>query len=187
MKVWRVANIMTLMAFIGTLGSGKTLGLTYWAARNYARGKTVYANYRLNFPFIPVTTPEQIEDMQEGFFAADELWTWADSRKIFSKQKRFVTPILSKSRKRGIEIGYTVQYFKQIDKRIRQVTDIVVMPQMDGNDPPQRCSFYIYEMPVMKLIKVIKIKTFPIFNLYDTNEEVSELDFKDKEKPEKVA
>jgi hypothetical protein len=48
-----------------------------------------------------------------------------DSRASGSKKNKFITPILAKSRKRGIQIAYTVQYFKQIDIRIRTVTDFI--------------------------------------------------------------
>lgn len=42
------------------------------AVRNYLKGRKIYANYKLNFPFEPVRTPDQIENMNNGFFAADE-------------------------------------------------------------------------------------------------------------------
>jgi hypothetical protein len=63
---------MSLMAFCGELGSGKTLGLTYMAVRNYLHGRKIYSNYKLNFPFTPVKTPDDIVNMHDGFLCADE-------------------------------------------------------------------------------------------------------------------
>lgn len=41
--------------------------------RNYWKGKTIFANYALKkIPFTPVINPEQIQTMQDGFFAGDE-------------------------------------------------------------------------------------------------------------------
>jgi len=69
---------MVLIAFVGELGAGKTLALTYLAWRNYNKGQTIYANYHLGFPFKFIDSPEKIEEMREGFFAGDELWNWCD-------------------------------------------------------------------------------------------------------------
>jgi hypothetical protein len=58
---------------LGELGAGKTLGLTYMVLRNYHKGRKIYANYALkSIPYTPVTNPEQIETMNDGFFAGDE-------------------------------------------------------------------------------------------------------------------
>lgn len=166
---------MVLMAVLGELGAGKTLAMTYFALRNYWKGKTIYANYMLKkIPFTPVTNPEQITTMRDGFFAGDELWVWADSRKSGSKSNKFITPILALSRKRGINICYTVQYFKQIDVRIRTVTDFIVMPRL--NESESVCRAFVYASPAMELQRVFKFKTAPIFDLYDTREEIGTLD-----------
>lgn len=168
---------MTLIGIVGELGAGKTLGLTYLAARNYAQGRKIYANYGLKIPFIPVRNPEQIMSMKDGFFAADELWTWADSRLSGSKKNKFITPILAKSRKRGIHIGYTTQYFKQVDIRIRMVTDFIAVPKI--NNEGTKCYLYVYQHPAMNLMKVYKFPTAQIYPLYDTKEEVVEFNLDD--------
>lgn len=148
--------------------------MTYLAARNYMKGRQIFSNYSLNFPHQLVNTPEEIVDMKEGMFCGDELWTWADSRMSGSKKNKFLTYILSKSRKRGINISYTVQYFKQIDIRIRAVTDFIAVPRL--NDKETICKLFIYDQSGM-LHKTFKFRTAPIFQLYDTKEEVQELDF----------
>lgn len=162
------------MGICGELGSGKTLALTYLALRNYHKGRKLYSNYNLKLPFTKVTTPEDIVNMREGFLCADELWTWADSRLSGSKKNKFLTLVLAKSRKRGINIGYTAQYFKSVDVRIRTVTDFLCMPKL--NESETVCTLFVYSNPSMQIQRVFKFRTQPVFNLYDTNEEVEELE-----------
>lgn len=91
-----------------------------------------------------------------------------------SKRNKFLTYVLAKSRKRGINITYTCQYFKSIDIRIRAVTDFIAVPRL--NDKETICKLFIYDQSGM-LHKTFKFRTAPIFQLYDTKEEVQELDF----------
>ena len=102
------------------------------------------------------------------------MWTWADSRLSGSKKNKFLTLVLAKSRKRGIHIGYTAQYFKSIDIRIRNVTDFLAFPQL--NAPETFCRLYVYSNPSMQMVKLYRFKTAEIFPLYDTSEEVEEFD-----------
>lgn len=174
---------MVLMGIIGKLGEGKTLALTYFILRNYWKGRKIYSNYHLvKIPYTYVSTPDEIEDMHEGFFAGDELWQWADSRMSGSHKNKFITAILGKSRKRGINITYTAQYFKSIDIRIRTVTDFIAIPSLNASE--SICRVSVYSMPEMSLQQVFKFRTAPIFPLYDTKEEVKQLHY-EKPEPEK--
>jgi hypothetical protein len=164
---------MVLICFEGELGAGKTASLTYFALRNYQKHRKIYANYHLNFPYTAVTSIEQIEDMREGFFAGDELWLWLDSRSSGSQKNKAISAILLKSRKRGIQIGYTTQNFHQMDRRIRHITDFIATPTLNKHET--KCSILVWSHPAMRLVKVYKFKTHEIFPLFDTNEEIKEL------------
>lgn len=72
-------------------------------------------------------------------------------------------------------MAYSVQYFKSIDIRIRTVTDFVCLPKM--NEKETVCRLFVYSNPSMALQRVFKFKAQPIFELYDTKEEVGGLDF----------
>lgn len=124
-----------LIGIAGDLGSGKTLTLTLLALKSYLDGETIYSNYKLyGIPYVPITDIEQIEEMQSGFFAADELWLWCDSRVSTSNKNKMISRILIQSRKKGLTIGYTAQGLHQIDKRVRLITDINLFPQiLDSN------------------------------------------------------
>ena len=174
---------MVLMAIVGRLGEGKTLALTYFILRNYWKGRKIYSNYHLNkIPYIYVSNPEDIENMNEGFFAGDEIWTWADSRLSGSHKNKFITSVLSKSRKRGINITYTCQYFKSVDIRMRTVTDFIAIPSLNASE--SICRVSVYSVPDYTLQQVFKFRTAPVFPLYDTKEEVKELHY-EKPMPEK--
>jgi hypothetical protein len=56
------------------IGAGKTLTLAFLAWHNWLnKGRKVFANFNLyGFPFTKVTSIPSIEEMQSGFFAADE-------------------------------------------------------------------------------------------------------------------
>ena len=164
--------------------SGKTLSLTYLAFRNYLNGVKIYANYHLNFPFTYVTTIEQIDEMKEGFFAGDELWLWIDSRASQSRKNKIISSILLKSRKRNVNFSYTTQSFMQVDKRIRNVTDFVATPMLSPDERWCRIMFFSY--PSYSKARIVKFRTAPVFELYDTREEIAPLqDTEEEKKPTK--
>lgn len=106
-----------------------------------------------------------------------QLWTWCDSRLSGSHKNKFVTMVLAKSRKRDIHIAYTTQYFKAVDIRIRTVTDFVAIPQLNSKET--LCTLKIYSNPAMVLQQVYRFRTQPLWSLYDTHEEVEELDIQE--------
>lgn len=91
-----------------------------------------------------------------------------------SKKNKFLTYVLAKSRKRGINIGYTCQYFKSVDVRIRATTDFICVPRLNAKETI--CKLFVYDQSG-QLHKTWKFRTAPVFQLYDTKEEVEELDF----------
>ncbi|MFQ6056428.1 MAG: LAGLIDADG family homing endonuclease, partial [Methanosarcinales archaeon] len=85
-KVWcfktKSDNFFTVRnGKVGLSGnSGKTLALTYLAWNNwYRKQRRIFANLDLfGFPFTKITSIPELDRMQEGFFAGDELWLWVD-------------------------------------------------------------------------------------------------------------
>lgn len=168
-----------LIAIVGPLGSGKTLGMTYLIFKSVLKYRRmgmrirVFANYHLSgIPFYYVHTPDEILAMREGLFGGDELWLWLDSRASGSHRNLFMSRILAKSRKRNVEIFYTTQDISQIDKRIRKITELIVFPSLNKNE--SICTLYICNR-YLELKRVVKFRTKNIFKLYDTTEEVEEI------------
>jgi len=159
---------MVLMGIVGTLGAGKTLSLTYIAYRNYKQGVKIFSNYDLKFPYTPVNSINDIMNIQQGFFAADELWVWLDSRSSMRKRNMLIGNILLTSRKKGVNFSFTAQRLKNIDVRIRSVMDFIALPKMSPSG--KVCRLFVFTYPDLNLIKSYKFLTEPIFELYDTNE-----------------
>lgn len=179
---------MTLIGIIGTMGTGKTLALTWLAYHQYNKFKrTVYSNYHLTqIPYIPISSKIDVKDMVDGFVALDELWFWADSRKSTSHQNRFINGILLKSRKRMLEIGYTTQSLNQIDKRIRDNTNYLVVPEghkfvwnekvKDFSPTILSLTWYSRASGLNQYQKTMWLKTSKIFTWFDTAEEIGGLE-----------
>lgn len=165
---------MVLMAIIGGLGAGKTLGLTYLAYRNFLKGLKIYSNYWLAFPHDKIKKTSQLEKMREGFFAGDELWLWLDSRCSSSKRNRIVGQILLSSRKKDINFVYTTQSFNQVDIRIRRCTDFICQPFLTPRE--DWCRLVIFSYPSLEYVKQFKFKTKKYFPLFNTKEIVDMLE-----------
>ncbi|MGB9703629.1 MAG: hypothetical protein ACPLXS_02880 [Candidatus Micrarchaeales archaeon] len=165
---------MTLIAIIGTMGSGKTLTQTYLLWKQwFAKGGKIYANYHLyKIPYMFVGSLRTFNSIKEGFFGGDELWLNADARE-HKLAKIFVTNTLARSRKRGLTIYYTVQLLDTIDKRIKKVTDFTAVPQLNVDETI--CKVMFFRTTVIKpatYMRTLYFVTEPVFQMYDTNEEV---------------
>jgi len=165
---------MTLMGIIGDLGAGKTLSLVYFGYRAYLKQRKIYTNMRsLIFKDIMALTILELEDMRSGFAGLDELWLWADSRLSPSLKNRVASLILLKSRKRDMDIVYTTQHWMQIDCRIRNVTDFLIMPELSQNET--FCRIKVLSYPYLSHVKTITYRTAPFFKMYDHTEEIEPL------------
>jgi len=171
---------MALIGFVGDLGSGKTLSLTYFAFRNWIKGREIFSNYTLDFNHTLIRTISNIESMREGFCALDEIWLWIDSRLSMTFKNRFLSLVLIKSRKRDLDIGYTSQHWMQVDCRVRNVTDFLAFPELTQNE--KICRLRIVSYPYMTNTKTIVFRTEPFFEMYDHREEIEPLKFSKEER-----
>ena len=112
---------MALHAFVGTLGSGKTLSMTWWAAQQYNKGRTIFSNYRLGFPHYKVTHPDQLDQMKNGAAVLDELWLWMDSRCSGDELNKMRAYVLGKSRKRKRNLRHLGEITGKDKQRIRKM------------------------------------------------------------------
>lgn len=166
---------MAIVAIIGLLGTGKTLALTYFAFKHYLKGERLYASYCLKYPleYNHIRTLEEFKQMHDGIFFGDELWSWTDCRTSKSKMNKIITNILLRSRKRRLDIYYSSQFFKQPDKRLRELSQVIIKPSLNKSKTVCTLKYYsLSENGSFVLTKIEKFNTEPIFNLYDTNEEV---------------
>lgn len=167
---------------MANFGSGKTLGLTYLAWKNwFSKKKAIYSNYHLyQIPYILIDTLEKLDKMKDGFFVADEFWLWVDSRCSKDKRNKVITDILLKSRKRGLTYCFTAQMLEQLDKRLRKVMDFSAYPIMNPNETICKIMIFRsgYPNPACYM-KTMYFRTGLVFSLYNTNEEVAQISDKE--------
>jgi hypothetical protein len=162
-------------AICGNLGAGKTLTLTFLGYQLWKfYGAEIYSNYNLAFPHKRIANIKELEKAGGGVFLADELWLWLDSRKYVSSPSEQINEILIKSRKRGFDIIYTEQFFKQIDLRLRRVTDMFIMPEL--SEKTGVCRVHYYNVFFERTRPPLLYDAKKIFPLYDTNEEIEKTD-----------
>ncbi len=132
----RFKNQSIRFCAFGPLGSGKTLSDVKEAYR-FSRlhpDLNVYSNVPLNQDIIknfkPLESTKQLFSISEPCFVLlDEAWHLADSRQIASVENKALGMMLLRSRKMNWVVGFTQQWYTQLDLRLRFVTDIWILPQ----------------------------------------------------------
>lgn len=163
----------------GRLGKGKTLSGVIEAYKDYCEGKKIFSNMWLDFEHLPIKTPYDFIDMNDGFFLGDELWHMADNRKSMSLLSDVVTILLLRSRHRDFDVFYT-QQFLQIDIRIRYITDYWIKPNTIPNQPvyPEKPIWLIQNIidAEGKKLAPRKIECKPYLNLFSTKRDAYTLE-----------
>ena len=193
-----------LAGVIGNLGIGKTATLTYLAwhfSENH--GKKIFANYALrNIDYSLILTVQDLDRIKYGYMFGDEMWAWADARvSSYDKYNQLISKILLSSRKRGWDMTYSSQGLYQIDKRIRKITDYILVPESFYIDPatnnavkivqdflnPIDISPFLDDMAIYVDVckpvgdnTLVKVNEFSywlrdVVGYYDTNEEIEDI------------
>lgn len=171
--------------FLGTVGSGKTLSMVYEGYKYYRRGLKIYANFKLNFPYEPLTYKrlnemiQNKEQLQDAVLLLDEIHIAIDSRNSMSKKNKIISYFILQTRKRNVRLLYTTQHLHQVDRRLRDTTDILVMcdnmtnktslVNSNGKDIFIRQSYVLqWKNDARPRTKIIYAN--PVFPLFDTKE-----------------
>lgn len=121
------------VAILGDVGSGKTLWLTVLAYEQYKLGRNIYPNYQLDFGDGPIqtVTPGDLQTASNGVACLDELWTWIESRADLGSRdvQTYLTHLLFQSRKNDLDFIGTMQLFRTIDIRFREMVRYIVRPE----------------------------------------------------------
>lgn len=121
-----------IIGFVGRMGSGKTLSMVRNAYRYFLAGYTIYSNIKLSFPHKEYTLQELIDfanngiNLKKSLIMVDEAHIFLDSRSSGSKRNRIISYFLLQTRKKGCHLYYTTQRFHQIDKRLRDNSDVLI-------------------------------------------------------------
>jgi len=114
-----------LVGLMGPMGQGKTLMMSILMLyMQHAFGARLSANYDLKGASLVRKTSE-LWALEGGIFGYDELWLDLDARE--SKKNVFLTRLINQSRKKKLAIFYTTQHIRQVDVRVRNATDILIV------------------------------------------------------------
>lgn len=154
-----------LVVLTGTLGQGKTLSMSVLALYlKQQSGLKVYANYSLTGS-IRVRTFKELLECESGILAFDEAHISFDSRLYKDNVKS--THWFAMTRKKGLIVMMTTQTFGQIDLRMRNLTDyLIVCKKTDTGVWLQLINWQ--ERKLMHRVHLDNIKRF--FTIYDTYE-----------------
>lgn len=112
---------------LGYQGSGKTLYLVKKAHEAFRRGKNIYSNIHLNFPYNPIDYNDIIECRYENAVVLiDEAHLLLPARASLQKTSRIIVDnFLSMVRKKNLEVYATTQTERKIDVRFREEADYI--------------------------------------------------------------
>jgi Zonular occludens toxin (Zot). len=171
---------MYLMGFDGTMGQGKTFGMSTMA--QYFRQKsgcTLYSNYGLKHSKLFTSFEDFLDVAQQpsSIICLDEIHTDLDSRSVNTNASKYLTHMLFYLRKIRATIFFSSPDITNVDLRVRLVMNIYCRVRKNKK------SFYyeMYDMQKMKYLKTLRIeqkKAFAIgHQIYDTNKMVVPMEF----------
>lgn len=117
-----------IIGITGKMGSGKTLFMTY-LAYVLSKEQNIISNYRLNFPHKIIKRSDILNyaqsktQLKDCLLILDELQTIMDCRTSF--KNKIATYFMLQTRKRNVDMAWTSQQFWNVEKRIRENTDLV--------------------------------------------------------------
>lgn len=177
---------MYVWVFQGNLGEGKTSAMSilahYYATRAKRIGIDVelYANYSLKGAkrLSHYSDFYKVAQADSSICLLDEAQTSLDSRLFQKGSNIYLTQFFFYLRKLRSSLFMTTPNIKNIDSRIRALTNILV----DCYKTPAGFNYYIYDFQGQKLLKR---KFLPMYRaqeiwsvgLYDTNQIITSIEF----------
>lgn len=125
-----------LTSILGNNGSGKTFLLSYLST---FFKKNIYSNFKLEVDnYIPLEINDLIEmdTFTEGNIFLDEAYTWIESRTSGNVMNLLSSYLIFQKRKRQLDIFLTAQLFSSVDKRARELSNIIItcFPRYNDTD-----------------------------------------------------
>lgn len=162
----------------GLKAGGKTLVLAWLLFREYLLGKKIYTNFTVFFPHEIIDVQKMVTlniELQNAVIGIDELHMVCDSRRSGKKQNILMSYFILQSRHRSVNFYYTTQFDGQVDKRIRDNTDVNMVCEnlyVDSDNDGFNDLFRVIIQD--KRFRPIKFKQKilygkPIFKLYNTD------------------
>lgn len=174
-----------VIGWFGRMGAGKTLNMVKWAVLfSELTGRKIYSQIKINHKnWISFSDFRELEEVRHAIILFDEIHTLFDSRKWDSKLQQKFTYWFTQTRKMYNTIFYTSQTLDQLEKRVRNNTQFVVLCTKDRKRGEMFESFYNTEFGFSQaqfLSRKVFTKPELIYNLYDTRQLIN-LNFYNKE------
>lgn len=171
-------DTLKVIGIIGKLGKGKTMSLALIAHLYKLKGWKIYSNVHSLHD-----SDKYVPDIREDFdgnhdsyslLALDEIYLYIDARLHGTKKNRAYSYILMQSRKNNFDIVYTTNYYKNVDIRLRRLTDFVI--ECDYREIVKgKLGFLSWDV-LDEEGELIKQKSFyvgkSVFALYNTKEKI---------------
>lgn len=193
-----MSRTLNVVGIIGETGSGKGNILTHFGYQAYLEGRPVIANYKLEFPFTPMSFTQLVRiattkkfqpllnRLSKSVILLSELGVGADSYDFSSLSVQKLTKFFVQIRHIEAFIYYDVQSFDMIAKRLRKQTKgLWLTEDLDKLDtwpggPVDHSSFghcnSIYHVEVVDMsfntISEFVFDGRPTRHLYNTHEQV---------------
>lgn len=127
-----------IIGLVGAIGSGKTVGMTRYAYKEYIGHKVevdngdleLVTNYKLNnIPFRFINASELFglkSTLKNSRIFIDEMHIFMDSRSSMGKSNKALTHFILQTRHLGVHLYFTTQDIGQVDIRLRRQLDMLV-------------------------------------------------------------
>lgn len=170
---------MSIEGYIGRPGSGKSYTLTERAIREARRGRTVFANYSINYPGCYTFRPDQMLDLPPGVIVVDEAHLWFPARMSLKLPPSWLA-MLSQTRKNGWDLLWASQHETRVDRIMRDVSSWLWLCSawFKWNDHPGVFIAKCFEPEQFRKPKLHVVKTARLFDpkiaaAYDTYERLA--------------
>ena len=161
-----------LIMIEGDVGTGKTLIATLLAKED---DRAIRANYHIKDKRFQLIEPEDLNDLGEACLVIiDEAWAWLESRLSGKPINLFMSYILFQSRKKELDIILTTQLDEVIDKRFRQMANIII----ECHEPIEGDFYYCIKVRGHRpyWVKLCHDEAASVWKYYDTMEMISPFD-----------
>lgn len=120
-----------LIGIVGDLGAGKTLTMTKLLREDFVKKQCdIYANYHLEFKHKKLDSAFMKNfktlNLHNCSIGIDEIHIFIDSRSSMKASSKIISYFLLQTRKRNVDLYYTTQFLNQVDKRLRNISDIII-------------------------------------------------------------
>lgn len=168
-----------LVGIMGKMGTGKTLTQTILMQYLHATtGVPIASNYKMKNASL-VKSLMDITAKQSEVFGFDEIWLSADSRAW--KDNVRLTQWVNQTRKKKMIVFYTTQHIRQVEMRIRNATDVLIVCEKD--EVNHYLTFIDWQYKTIGRRYVIPREIAKLFYpLYDTYEVLEPLTWERKKK-----